>query len=104
MGFFSRIFLRQHDEFADALAKEFIEQCPLASVTGARDRKAVRKFDKAVNHLYTRARDYRGRVKLNIYTKARIGNKFMWALRDAGYDEVLIEELTNGLLLALSGP
>jgi hypothetical protein len=101
MGLFSRYFLKQHDEFANKLAREFIENCPLTLINVTQNRKAVRKLDKTVNNLYAQAKDYRCKVKLNIYTKARIGNKFMWALRDAGYSEILIEELTNGILHAL---
>jgi len=95
--------LKKHDEFANNLAIEFIQHCPPDLVYKPKNRKANNKLNKAINNLYTLAHAYRNNVKLNIYTKARIGNKFMWSLKEAGYDDALIEELTNGILLALSG-
>ena len=103
MNFFSLFSGRKHDDFAGNLAAEFINSCPPAFVYNLSNRKASNKFNKAVNRLYTQAHAYYVHNKLNLYTKARIGNKFMWSLKEAGYDEGLIEELTNGILHALGG-
>lgn len=103
MNFFSLFFGRKHDDFAGSLATEFINKCPPAFVYNLNNRKASNKFNRTVNRLYTQAHAYYVQNKLNLYTKARIGNIFMWSLKEAGYDEGLIEELTNGILLALGG-
>ena len=101
MKLFSWFSFKQHDDFANNLASEFIQNCPPALVHNPKNRKANNKINKSINKLYTQAHAYRSNVKLNIYTKARIGNKFMWSLKEAGYDETLIEELTNGILHVL---
>jgi len=103
MNFFSLFFGRKHDDFASNLATEFINSCPPAFVYNLNNRKASNKFNKTVSKLYTQAHAYYVQNKLNLYTKARIGNIFMWSLKEAGYDEGLIEELTNGILHALGG-
>jgi len=103
MILFSWFSFKQHDEFANNLASEFIQDCPPSSINNTKNRKTNNKFNKSINKLYTQAYTYQNNVKLNIYTKARIGNKFMWSLKEAGYDEMFIEELTNGILHALSG-
>lgn len=95
--------LKKHDEFANNLASEFIKNCPPTLIYKPKDKKASNKLNKTINKLYTLAHAYRNTVRLNLYTKARIGNKFMWSLKEAGYDETFIEELTNGILHALSG-
>lgn len=103
MNFFSLFSSRKHDDFASYLALDFINSCPPALVYSLRNRKDSNKFNKAINRLYKQAHDYYTHNKLNLYTKARIGNKFMWSLKEAGYDDGLIEELTNGILHALTG-
>jgi hypothetical protein len=103
MNFFSLFSSKKHDDFAGDLASEFISSCPPAFVYSLRKRKDNNKFKKEITRLYKQAHDYYANNKLNIYTKARIGNKFMWSLKQAGYDDALIEELTNGILHALTG-
>jgi len=93
---------KQHDEFSNGLAEEFIKKYPTALNCDLQDRKAVKRRGKAIDTIYYKARDYSAKVKLGVYSKARIGNKFMWALKEEGYEEVLIEELTKGLLISLS--
>jgi len=93
---------KKHDEFANGLAEEFIKKYPLTINFELRDKKADKKLGKAINTIYNKAREYSTKVKLGVYSKARIGNKFMWALKEEGYEEVLIEELTKDLLISLS--
>ncbi|NIQ13437.1 MAG: hypothetical protein GTO02_03210 [Candidatus Dadabacteria bacterium] len=66
------------------------------------DKKRAQKFNKVTNRIYNQAGDYSSKVKLGVYSRARIGNKFMWALKEKGYEDLLIEELTTNLLRALN--
>ena len=91
---------KQHDEFARNLAKQFIELYPLA-LKDKSIRKSDIKFKQAMNMLDKNAKDYRTKNRLGVYSKARIGNRFMWELREQGYDDAFSEDITNTLLLIL---
>lgn len=102
MSLSSWFSLKKHDDFANNLVTEFVDKCPPSIIDNLHEKKSRIKYDKAINRLNMQAGYYTSNTKLNIYTKARIGNKFMWGLKESGYDEELIETLTNGLLHALS--
>ena len=91
---------KKHDEFAITLAEEFVRKFP--PDIDKPDKKAERNQVKAINFVCNQARDYGVKMKPGMYGKARIGNKFMWTLKDAGYEEALIELLTKDLLISLS--
>lgn len=93
----------KHEAFAQALAKEFISSIPPELTKNLSNKKNNQKFRKAINKLGVKARSYLGSVKLGIYGKAKIGNTFMWMLKEEGYDEEMIESITNDLLHTLSG-
>ncbi len=93
---------KEHDELATALAEEFINNYPPELSKNKLNKKIELKFEKTLNNIFSQARNYSNTVKPGIYGKARIGNKFMWTLKDQGYDQVLIDNLTKDLLKALS--
>ena len=97
-GWFST---KQHDAFAEKISSEFISKCPPEQINTVKNRKSNEKINKAINNIYDEARVFKKEVRLNIYTKAKIGNKFMWALKEAGYEEEFVDELTRKLLLVL---
>lgn len=101
MGFLFWKSNKEHDEFASSLAEEFIANYPPPQERDSQDKKLEFKFNKLTQRLYKQAQDYNAKVNLGVYGKARLGNKFMWALKDKGYEEVLIEELTTNLLRSL---
>ena len=92
---------KEHDDFAKSLAEEFIANYPPPRERVSQDKKLELKFKKLTQRLYKQAQDYNIKVNLGVYGKARIGNKFMWELKDKGYEEVLIEEITTNLLRSL---
>lgn len=90
-----------HREFAENLAREFISSFPPELAGHMSNKKNQIKFRKTINRLGTKVRDYRKAAKLGIYGKAKIGNTFMWMLKEKGYDEELVESITNDLLHVL---
>lgn len=98
---FSFFSTQQHNAFAEKISSDFISKCPPEQINNIKNRKTNEKINKAINNIYTEARAFKKDAKLNIYTKAVIGNKFMWALKEAGYEEEFIDELTRKLLLVL---
>ena len=92
---------KKHDDFANSLASEFMEIYPPPDNTNLRQKKLEQKFKKVTQRIYSQAKDYSREFNLGVYSKARIGNKFMWVLKEKGYEEILIEELTTNLLRSL---
>ena len=43
------------------------------------------------------AHDYARQHKLNVYTKARLANRFKWALLEAGYPKTFVDAMTYEL-------
>lgn len=101
MNILNKIFSNKHEEFANHLAEYFIEKCPLEVINNQDNKKNKSKYSTALNKLFSETRDYNRKNKLNMYTKAKIGNRFMWKLKDAGYEEVVAEKLATDLLKIL---
>ena len=101
MNILNKIFSSKHDEFAIQAAEYFIEKCPLEVIDNQDNKKHRTKYSTALNKLFSDTRDYARNNKLNMYTKAKIGNRFMWKLKDAGYDQALVEKLTADILKIL---
>ena len=62
----------------------------------------LKKLNKAVKNMSNKVTEFKLTNKINWYKKARIGNKFMWALKEKKYDELFIEDITNKLLIQLN--
>lgn len=99
--FFWRSF-KPHDEFVNGIVDEFIKSYPPEISHERPDKKVEKKFNKTLRKIFSDANEYGSKYKPGIYGKARIGNKFMWTLKDKGYDPVLVENITQDLLSALS--
>ncbi len=97
---FSKIW--ENDDFAVDLAEKFMVLYPVEATEDYQKKKNLKKYQKSLNLLHKEAWEYSKDLKLNIYTKAKIGNKFMWRLKRAGYNEVLIQDLTTTLLSTLN--
>ena len=93
---------KKHDEFAKSIANEFIEKFPNDEAHSIPNKKNKIKLNKLINSINMKAINYASSVKLGVYSKARIGNAFMWALKEEGYDEKFIDEMTKDLLATLS--
>lgn len=87
-------------EFGRALALFFIERMPLDLQMKEKD--FSQKADKVLLKMANQVLRFRQGHKLNGYKKAKLGNAFGWALRDAGFDETYVDKLTKWLLLQLS--
>lgn len=92
----------KHDEFARNLAMDFVNSLPPDFTNNLSNRKINQKYRKTINKINAKASEYGSSVKLGIYSKAKIGNTFMWILKEEGYDRELVESITNDLLHSLS--
>ena len=101
MKILNKIFSNKHNDAADKLADDFIKKCPLEVISNLKMKKNKIKYNGALNHLYSDTKEYARNNKLNMYTKAKIGNRFMWRLKESGYDEAMVEKLTTDVLKIL---
>jgi hypothetical protein len=52
--------------------------------------------------LYARALRFHQENKLGVFRKAKLGNTFRWQLKEHGYSEKFIEQVTKGLVVRLA--
>lgn len=90
---------KEAQEFGTELARFFIENVPPAS--SAKKDKSLGRKKEVLGKLIHKVERFKTQSKLNFYKKAKFGNAFQWALKDAGYDSVFVDELTKELLLKL---
>jgi len=86
-------------DFAIVLAEEFRKRFPPgAAVDGA----SAKAFARMVDDLCARAQSFQRDSDLGLYGKAKFGTEFKYRLKDLGYPEALVDELTRTLLLRMS--
>ena len=98
---------REAAEVGVALADNFISRTAPSRPAGARrgpippppqGRVLQRVLEKFLLHVDREARP----LRLNILRKARLANSFKWRLREKGFEQRLVDELTEALVLRLS--
>jgi hypothetical protein len=94
---------QSHDieEFGVMLARDFSKSYSLADATG--NRKVIKKLAHAIDGICNRASTFQKEKKLGVYGKAKLGTAFKWELKSLGYPDDFIDELTQNMLLHLSG-
>jgi hypothetical protein len=103
MQFLDWFDTNDQDEFVRAIAAELIKRVP-PDMLPSRDKKAADRLRNTHDAVFTRAAKFARTHELNIYKKARLGNQFRWALKEAGYTPEFVESWTYELvtLIALS--
>lgn len=89
------------DEFAKLLARDLSRRIP--PTTGDKKRITPKQLANVVEEVYARAAKFRRENRLGVYKKAKLGNVFKWELKELGYGDDFIEEITKGLIIRLSG-
>lgn len=85
--------------FGKTLANYFIQRVtPADKLT---DKKFESKARDALEKMAKQVATFRASTKLNVYKKAKLGNAFKWTLREAGFDTVYVDQLTEWLVLQL---
>jgi hypothetical protein len=85
------------DQFAQSIAAKLIERAPPSSLT-ALTKKTVGGLKHSHHEVFSQAQKFALSHRLNLYTKARMGNTFRWALRDAGYPQEFVDAWTYELV------
>lgn len=88
---------KEVDAFADSVVAELRERFPPAGVDYS-SKKAVEKAMKRIDKLMLRVAEFARGRRLNLYKKARFGNRIKWALKEAQYPPQFVEAVTEGLV------
>ncbi|MES2632522.1 MAG: hypothetical protein V4669_06090 [Pseudomonadota bacterium] len=84
------------DAFADTMVNMFVSRFP-ATEFSVGGKKQEARFRKVQATLAQELTGFRRKHPLNIYKKARLANRFKWALKEAGYPDSFIDELAYEL-------
>jgi hypothetical protein len=97
--------VKEVDEFADSIIADLVKRIPPAKIETKVDvagKKAVEKLRKAHDSIFKRVEVFARAHSLNIYKKARLGNRIKWALTEAGYPSGFVDTLTMELLTVVT--
>lgn len=89
------------DQFSDSLIKEIVTRYP----PEGRDtdvKKANQRLQKVLKSVFRQIEVFANEHTLNIYKKARLGNRIKWAMREAGYPLNFSESFTHEVVTVIS--
>ena len=101
MSIFQWFDTEEIDELAGAIVAELVKRVPPATLP-SRDRKAAERLRNTHDAIFARAGKFARTHKLNIYKKARLGNQFRWALKEADYPPEFVESWTFELVTLIT--
>jgi len=93
---FSWFDARAAKDFGQRMARLYMERMPLDA--GLDDKRFATRNRQAMDHIRRQVTGFRQDNKLNTYKVAQMGNTFKWTLKDAGYDDAYIDQLTQWLV------
>ena len=92
---------REVDAFAGEVVAELLQRLPPAGVDLG-TKKAVERELRNLDRLLLRTSEFARSRKLNLYKKARVGNRVKGALREAKYPEPFVEVVTETLVTRMA--
>lgn len=93
---FSWFDARAAKDFGSMMAHFFIERVPPNA--GLSEKQFATKSQQVIEKMSHQIVTFKTKHKLNIYKTAQLGNVFKWTLKDAGYDDLYIDKLTEWLV------
>lgn len=94
---FSWLTTKDEKAFGESLAVFFAERIPAGSDFKAK--KFAARAQQVLSSMGLQVDQFKQNHKLNVLKKAQLGNAFKWKLRDAGYEQAYVDELTEWLML-----
>ena len=92
---------KEVDEFADSIVAELQQRFPPTGVDLS-TRKAIDRVMKNVERIGARVAEFGRARRLNVYKKARFGNRIKWALKEAKYPDLFVDVMTQELITQLT--
>lgn len=90
MGMLDWFRTAEIDEFTRAIAAQIVERVPPSSLA-APSKKTTGSLRQSHHQVFAQAQKFALGHRLNLCKKARLGNTFRWALRDAGYPKEFVD-------------
>jgi hypothetical protein len=97
MGLREWFDVKEVDGFAESIVAELRERYPPSGVE-LPAAKAIERMRKTFGRMFARIDAFACTSSLNLYKKARLGNRIKWALKDAGYPQEFVEAFTRELV------
>ena len=98
--FFNWFDAQKAVEGGQSLARFFAERISVEA--GKNGKKSLpKKQMETIEKMFAQAQRFSKEHKLNVYKKAKLGSAFKWQLKELGYPDELINELTKEILLHL---
>lgn len=101
MGILDWFKTQEVDELAAAIAAELVKRVPPAALE-SRTRKTAERLRNTHEAIFARAGKFARTHPLNVYKRARLGNQFRWALKEAGYPPEFVESWTYELAIQIT--
>jgi len=92
---------READEFADSIVAALVKRLPPSGMD-VLTKRAVERLKKTHDSIFRRVEMFARAQHLNTYKKAHLGNRFKWALKEAGYPEDFVDALTYELVTVVT--
>lgn len=101
MAIFQWFNAKDVDELARSMAAELIMRVP-PSKLDSHTRQAAERLRNTHDAIFARAGKFARLHPLNVYRRARLGNGFRWALKEAGYPPDFVEAWTYELVILIT--
>jgi hypothetical protein len=99
MGFFSWLDTSEARQCGVALANLVLKELPADA--RIKEKNFAIKADKTLNHVARELAAFKQKNSLNVLQKARLGNAFLWTLKDSGVNDAYADKLTEWLTLRM---
>ena len=87
------------DAFADTAVADLVKRVPPEKM---QQRASAQRLKSTGDMIFTRADNFGRSQSLNVYQRARLGNRVKWALKEAGYPAEFVDQLTYELVTVIT--
>jgi hypothetical protein len=87
------------DAFADTAVADLVKRVPPEKM---HSKKSAQRLKSTGDMIFTRADNFGRAQGLNVYQRARLGNRVKWALKEAGYPAEFVDALTYELVTVIT--
>jgi hypothetical protein len=89
------------DRFAASLVDEVLHRLPPAQI-GEGGKRTRERISRMTDVLSDQVRAFALSQRLNVYKRARLGNRVKWQLKGAGYPQAFVDAFTYELVTLLA--
>lgn len=90
------------EAFAQSLVSDLVKRYPPELDNNANKHPSVNRLTRILEDTCQKASEFQHAHKLGVFGKAQLGNKFKWALTEAGYRKEFVDMATEAVIVYLS--